>query len=65
MMAWTLPGMHTSAVADRFQNHAIPLFSKNLCFYRGMQVAVDTVDRLVLTPARERHGDAQRRTAQA
>jgi enterochelin esterase-like enzyme len=26
------PGTHTSAVADRFQNHVMPLFSKNLCF---------------------------------
>ena len=25
-------GTHTSAVADRFQNHAMPFFSKNLCF---------------------------------
>jgi enterochelin esterase-like enzyme len=24
-------GTHTSAVADRFQNHVIPFFSKNLC----------------------------------
>ena len=26
------PGTHTSAVADRFQNHLMPFFSKNLCF---------------------------------
>lgn len=26
------PGTHTSAVADRFQNHVMPFFSKNLCF---------------------------------
>ncbi|MGA9671927.1 MAG: alpha/beta fold hydrolase [Terracidiphilus sp.] len=26
------PGTHTSAVADRFQNHVLPFFSKNLCF---------------------------------
>lgn len=26
------PGTHTSAVADRFQNHIMPFFSKNLCF---------------------------------
>ena len=26
------PGTHTSAVADRFQNHVIPFFSQNLCF---------------------------------
>jgi enterochelin esterase-like enzyme len=26
------PGTHTSAVADRFQNHVIPFFSENLCF---------------------------------
>ncbi|MGH9743203.1 MAG: alpha/beta hydrolase [Candidatus Acidiferrum sp.] len=25
-------GTHTSAVADRFQNHVIPFFSKTLCF---------------------------------
>ncbi len=28
-------GTHTSAVADRFQNHVIPFFSKNLCFSEG------------------------------
>ena len=27
----TYHGTHTSAVADRFQNHVIPFFSKNLC----------------------------------
>ncbi len=26
------PGTHTSAVADRFQNHVLPFFSKTLCF---------------------------------
>jgi len=26
------PGTHVSAVADRFQNHVMPFFSKNLCF---------------------------------
>ncbi|MGA2851302.1 MAG: alpha/beta fold hydrolase [Terracidiphilus sp.] len=26
------PGTHTSAVADRFQNHVMPFFSRNLCF---------------------------------
>ena len=26
------PGTHTSAVADRFQNHVLPFFSQNLCF---------------------------------
>ena len=26
------PGTHTSAVADRFQNHVLPFFSKKLCF---------------------------------
>lgn len=26
------PGTHTSAVADRFQNHVMPFFSKTLCF---------------------------------
>ena len=30
-------GTHTSAVADRFQNHALPFFSKNLCFREGRQ----------------------------
>lgn len=25
-------GTHTSAVADRFQNHVLPFFSQNLCF---------------------------------
>ena len=25
------PGNHTSAVADRFQNHVLPFFSKSLC----------------------------------
>jgi len=29
------PGTHTSAVADRFQNHVLPFFSKNLCFQAG------------------------------
>lgn len=29
------PGTHTSAVADRFQNHVLPFFSKNLCFGDG------------------------------
>lgn len=29
------PGTHTSAVADRFQNHVMPFFSKNLCFSLG------------------------------
>jgi S-formylglutathione hydrolase FrmB len=28
-------GTHTSAVADRFQNHVLPFFSKNLCFEPG------------------------------
>jgi len=28
-------GTHTSAVADRFQNHVLPFFSKNLCFGAG------------------------------
>jgi S-formylglutathione hydrolase FrmB len=31
----TYPGTHTSAVADRFQNHVMPFFSKNLCFKAG------------------------------
>jgi S-formylglutathione hydrolase FrmB len=29
------PGTHTSAVADRFQNHVMPFFTKNLCFQAG------------------------------
>ena len=31
------PGTHTSAVADRFQNHVMPFFSKNLCFQEHCQ----------------------------
>jgi enterochelin esterase-like enzyme len=31
------PGTHTSAVADRFQNHVMPFFSKNLCFQAACQ----------------------------
>jgi len=27
-------GTHTSKVADRFQNHVIPFFSRNLCFQK-------------------------------
>jgi pimeloyl-ACP methyl ester carboxylesterase len=27
------PGTHTSAVADRIQNHVLPFFSKSLCFH--------------------------------
>jgi S-formylglutathione hydrolase FrmB len=30
-------GTHTSAVADRFQNHVMPFFSKNLCFTKNCQ----------------------------
>ncbi len=30
-------GTHTSAVADRFQNHVMPFFSKNLCFSENCQ----------------------------
>ncbi len=30
-------GTHTSAVADRFQNHVLPFFSKNLCFTMNCQ----------------------------
>jgi hypothetical protein len=30
-------GTHTSAVADRFQNHVLPFFSKNLCFNAACQ----------------------------
>ncbi len=29
------PGTHTSAVADRFQNHVLKFFSQNLCFKEG------------------------------
>lgn len=28
-------GTHTSAVADRFQNHVMPFFNKSLCFQSG------------------------------
>ncbi|CAN5484324.1 alpha/beta hydrolase family protein [soil metagenome] len=31
-------GTHTSAVADRFQNHVMPFFSKNLCFKENCDV---------------------------
>ncbi len=30
-------GTHTSAVADRFQNHVLPFFSNNLCFTKSCQ----------------------------
>ena len=30
-------GTHTSVVADRFQNHVMPFFSKNLCFQASCQ----------------------------
>src|SRR5689334_11319994 len=30
-------GTHTSRVADRFQNHVLPLFSQNLCFQASCQ----------------------------
>ena len=29
------PDTHTSKVADRFQNHAMPFFNQNLCFQAG------------------------------
>ena len=29
------PGTHTSAVADRFQNHVLKFFGQNLCFQAG------------------------------
>jgi enterochelin esterase-like enzyme len=32
-------GTHTSAVADRFQNHVMPFFSANLCDHAGCRVA--------------------------
>jgi S-formylglutathione hydrolase FrmB len=28
-------GTHTSAVADRFQNHVLPFFSQDVCFHSG------------------------------
>jgi enterochelin esterase-like enzyme len=31
------PGTHTSAVADRFQNHVLPFFSKNVCSNKDCQ----------------------------
>jgi hypothetical protein len=31
------PGTHTSAVADRFQNHVLPFFSKHLCAGKDCQ----------------------------
>ena len=31
------PGTHTSAVADRFQNHVMPFFSNHLCFQTSCQ----------------------------
>jgi S-formylglutathione hydrolase FrmB len=31
------PGTHTSAVADRFQNHVMMFFSQHLCFQKGCQ----------------------------
>jgi S-formylglutathione hydrolase FrmB len=31
------PGTHTSRVADRFQNHVLPFFSRSLCFQAGCQ----------------------------
>jgi hypothetical protein len=27
-------GTHTSAVADRFQNHVLPFFNRGLCFQK-------------------------------
>jgi enterochelin esterase-like enzyme len=30
-------GTHTSAVADRFQNHVLPFFSQNLCAKKGCE----------------------------
>lgn len=32
-------GTHTSAVADRFQNHVMPFFSANLCEQPGCRLA--------------------------
>jgi len=29
------PGTHTSGVADRFQNHVLTFFGRNLCFEAG------------------------------
>ena len=31
------PGTHSSRVADRFQNHVMPFFSRNLCFQSSCQ----------------------------
>jgi hypothetical protein len=31
------PGTHTSAVADRIQNHVMPFMSRNLCFESNCQ----------------------------
>jgi hypothetical protein len=31
----TYSGTHTSAVADRFQNHVMKFFSEHLCFEAG------------------------------
>jgi hypothetical protein len=39
------PGTHTSAVADRFQNHVMPFYSKNLCFATRMRFAVQGNNR--------------------
>jgi hypothetical protein len=30
-------GTHTSVVSDRFQNHVMPFFGKNLCFHASCQ----------------------------
>lgn len=38
-------GTHTSAVADRFQNHVLPFFSEHLCGARGCRAAVGSNDR--------------------
>ncbi len=39
------PGTHTSAVADRFQNHVIPFFSSHLCFQTSCPDTKRTADR--------------------
>jgi len=49
-------GTHTSAVADRFQNHVMPIFSKNLCF------TADCKYRLLKLSRTARHRNTRRKT---
>jgi hypothetical protein len=37
-------GTHTSKVADRFQNHVMPFFGRNLCFQTGTAATVGSSD---------------------